>query len=80
MVKIGHAPKTVALEDGTFLHFWYANNKGRGRDNCTIILSSQAERAAKSADQIGLIRITTTSSWAGNVNFSEAVRKRLIRS
>ena len=27
------------LSDGTFLYFWYANNKGRGSNNCTIIRS-----------------------------------------
>lgn len=75
-MKIGHAPKTVDLENGEYLHFWYANNKGRGDNNCTIIRSTES-RAAVSAKQTGIIKTVLTSSWAGNVNFSQAVQRWL---
>jgi hypothetical protein len=29
--------QSMKLDDGSFLYFWYANNKGRGSNNCTII-------------------------------------------
>ena len=76
-MKITFSPKTVALPDGTYLHFWYANNAGRGSDNCTIIRSTNGERATYSANQTGIICKTYTSSWRGNVNFSCAVQREL---
>lgn len=75
-IEIGHSPKTVALADGTYLHFWYANNKGRGSDNCTIIRSS-SPRAAVSAKQENIISAVSTSHWAGKVNFSKYVQEHL---
>lgn len=77
MIKIGFAPKTVALEDGTYLHFWYANNRGRGGNNVTIIRSTVAERAPLSAKQTGVMCLTYTSGWRGNVNFSRAIQNDL---
>jgi len=76
-IKIGFAPKTIELPDGTFLHFWYANNKGRGSNNCTIIRSLTEERAAMSRNQTGIIASESTGSWSGNVNFSKAVQEHL---
>lgn len=75
-MEIGFAPKTVELADGTFLHFWYANNAGRGDNNCTIIRSTEP-RAAVSAKQTGIIATALTSSWRGNVNFSKEIQRSL---
>ena len=75
-VAIPHSPKTVELPNGHKLHFWYANNKGRGDDNCTIIRSTKP-RAATSAAQEEIIAQTRTSSWRGHVNFSKEVRKKM---
>lgn len=75
-IEIGFSPKTVKLNDGSFLHFWYANNKGRGNNNCTIIRST-APRAGVSAKQSNIISSTRTSSWRGSVNFSADVRSKL---
>lgn len=74
-IKIGFAPKTVRLADNDYLHFWYANNRGRGSSNCTIVRSEYEDRAANADRQPG--RRTFTSSWAGNVNFSKRVRQAL---
>lgn len=76
-MKIHHASKTIALSDGTYLHFWYANNAGRGGNNCTIVRSSNPDRAVVSAKQSDVISATYTSAWAGKVNFSRGVQRRL---
>lgn len=75
-IKIGHAPKTVTLNDGTFLHFWYANNKNRGDNNVTIIHSTEP-RASVSAKQSGVLSMARTSGWSGKVNFSKRVQREL---
>ena len=75
-INIPFAPKTVELENGQFLHSWYANNKGQGRTNCTIIRSS-SPRAAVSAKQESVIAYVKTSHWAGQVNFSKQVQSDL---
>ncbi len=76
-MKLEHAPKTVEFPPTGWLHFWYANNGGRGADNCTIVLSSSRVRAGVSAKQTGVISKTRTSSWRGKVNFSTAIREKL---
>lgn len=75
-IEIPFAPKTVELENGQFLHFWYANNAGRGDNNCTIIRLT-SPRAAVSAKQENIIASTLTSSWRGHVNFAKHVRSKL---
>jgi len=72
-----YAPKTIQLKNGNYLHFWYANNKGRGSDNCTIVKSSDENRAIFSKLQQDAIEMTRTSSWKGKVNFSSYVQKEL---
>lgn len=79
-IEIGFAPKTVKLTDNTYLHFFYANNKGRGNNNCTIIHSSNPSRMGESRNQIndaGQMSYTYTSSWHGHVNFSKRVQSSL---
>jgi len=74
--NIPFAPKTVTLPDGSYLHFFYANNKGRERTNCTII-RTRAERAKTSARHEVAIARTRTSAWHGKVNFTAAVCEAL---
>ena len=66
-IEIGFAPKTVKLENGEYLHFFYANNKNRGRNNCTIIRSKNPERMGATrlqwADEKA-VRMVTTSAVA----------------
>lgn len=67
-IEIGFSPKIVKINNGKmYLYFWYANNAGRGSDNCAIIKSG-ASRAAKSADQADIITETKTSAWQGKNN------------
>jgi hypothetical protein len=68
--------KTIELINGEYLHFWYANNAGRGTDNCTIIRST-APRAPTSKAQTNVIAITTTSAWRGRVNLSTRIEHEL---
>jgi hypothetical protein len=65
--------KTMLLENGEMLHFWYANNAGNGDCNVTIIRSSEP-RVELSAKQTGIIASTKTSAWKGYVNFSKKVQ------
>jgi hypothetical protein len=79
-IEIGFAPKTVKLSDGTYLHFFYANNKGRGSNNCTIIRTANPNRMSASKpqydDELATHRVQT-SHWAGNVNFSKQIQEQL---
>lgn len=70
-------PKTIKINDNLFLHFWYANNKGRGRDNVTIVKSASSCRAATSKKQSDVILTTTTSAWRGQVNMSKRIMSDL---
>jgi len=65
--------KELKVSEKQYLYFWYANSKGRGSNNCTIILSSDKNRASMSKNQKDIISIVKTSSWSGNVNFSNYV-------
>lgn len=79
-IDIGYNPKTVALENGEYLHFWYANNQGRGNNNCTIVRTHNKLRMDTSQKQIDdecSIRYIRTSAWRGDVNFSAAVQSNL---
>jgi hypothetical protein len=75
-MKTTNGIKTMDLGNGEFLHFWYANNRGRGTNNCTIIRTT-APRAYCSKKQENIIAIVKTSAWAGNVNFSKSVQVSL---
>lgn len=70
-IELGHYPKTIELEDGTRLYFWYSKR------NCTIIRSS-SPRADVSAKQENVIARIQTSHWLGNVNFSKRVKELLM--
>lgn len=69
--------KVLELGNGEFLYFWYANNAGRGSDNCTIIRSNSPERARVSKMQTGVLATIRTSAYMGKVNFSARVRSEL---
>ena len=53
---------------------WWANNRGRGGNNCTLaVVTGDAPRAACFRLQTNVATWTRVSSWAGNVNFSRRV-------
>ena len=79
-MKLANGIKQLVLSDGTQLFFYYANNAGRGTNNVTIYhVNSDIERAGccKKQDKSEYLNVTTTSGWAGNVNFSKKVIDRL---
>lgn len=76
-LDVGFSPRDIELADGTRLFFWYANNAGRGKNNCTIIRSNTDVRAPLSKDQQGVIARARTCSWHGRVNFSWEVQRQL---
>ena len=68
----------TTLSDGRKLCAWWANNAGRGRNNCTLaVVPGATERAAYSRQQADVMATTRTSSWRGDVNLSRAVRETL---
>jgi hypothetical protein len=64
------------LKNGNKLLAYWANNRGRGSDNCTLIVvrgdytRPAYTRMVADADTIARCRV---SSWAGNVNLSKRV-------
>ena len=73
-MRIGRETK---LKNGKKLLAWCANNRGRGRDNCTLKVVDAADvRLPKSRNQ-ECYETTRTSSWMGDVNLSRRVLKRL---
>jgi len=70
--------KQQTLENGNQLFAFFANNKGRGEDNCTLMVVAPGHpRADYTRNQTGVISETRTSSWRGKVNFSKKVQRRL---
>ena len=68
--------KINTIDDGTkrVLFAFWANNRGRGRDNCTLVVVPEGtERPINSKNLIEseLYKYVQVSSWRGNVNLSE---------
>jgi len=72
-IKTDRGIKSFDLGNGEHLYFWYANNKGRGHSNVTIIRST-APRASMSRNQTEVIAEAITSGWGGIVNFNRKVQ------
>lgn len=71
--------KTNGLKNGNQLFVYWANNRGRGSDNCTLVVVPAGEnRPSFSRDVKNVISKTRTSSWKGLVNFSRSVCDRLM--
>ena len=80
VMKIPFAPKTLLINDCIYLHFYYANNAGRGTNNCSIIATSNKTRTGNVKSQLdaGYIAYETTSQWNGSVNYSiKRIRERM---
>ena len=65
------------LADGRKLLAWWANNRGRGSDNCSLAIVDGDDKRETHAAKQNAYAHTRTSSWAGDVNLSTAVLKRL---
>ena len=70
--------KITALKNGNQLFAYWANNRGRGSNNCTLlVVPSNEPRPNFSRDVKNVIAETRTSSWRGLVNLSVAVCNEL---
>jgi hypothetical protein len=70
--------KITALKNGNQLFAYWANNRGRGSDNCTLlVVPANEQRPNFSRDVENIISKTRTSSWRGLVNLSADVCNRL---
>lgn len=78
-ITIERGAKEVAVNSDIKLVLYYANNKGRGGNNVTImVVPAKAERAGTvKAQMSSALNFTRTSAWAGKVNFSKAVQEKL---
>ncbi len=66
------------LTGGKKLLAWWANNKGRGRNNCTLAVVDDADiRQSHSLKQKNGYAYVQTSSWNGNVNLSKKILEKL---
>jgi len=69
---------TVQLRDGRVLYVYWANNKGRGRNNCTLIVCPKSQPRTPFSDGIKTYDAKTqTASWLSNVNLSKRVLSEL---
>ena len=70
--------KINELENGNLLFVYWANNTGRGTNNCTLIVVPPGEqRTSYSRDVKNIISKTLTSSWRGDVNLSQVILDEL---
>jgi len=70
--------KITALKNGNQLFAYWANNRGRGSNNCTLlVVPANEQRPIFSRDVKNIIANTRTSSWRGHVNLSAAVCNEL---
>lgn len=70
--------KINKLSNGNQLFAYWANNRGRGSNNCTLlVVPAGVVRPAYSRMTENVIAKTTTSSWQGSVNLSKSVCEKL---
>ena len=70
--------KETVMSDGRKLLAYWANNRGRGSDNCTLqVVGPEAIRQPYSRQNSEVLAECRTSSWRGDVNVSRAVREAL---
>ena len=70
--------KSNTLKNGNLLFAFFANNAGRGSDNCTLmVVKSGTKRGYNTRSQKNVISECRTSAWRGNVNFSKNVAANL---
>jgi len=71
-----HIDKITVLVDGTQLFAYWANNKGRSKDNVTLVhVKAGVERPSRSRDisPSSILHQTRTGAWGSDVNMSSAV-------
>lgn len=70
--------KITPLKNGKLLFAYWANNRNRGKDNCSLLVVPEGEtRTAFSRNVKNVIVRTRTPSWRGDVNMSRSVLNAL---
>jgi hypothetical protein len=72
--------ESLLKSGGKKLIAYWANNRGRGDNNCTLfVVSSDTMRRGDVAHQkkMPYLAYSQTSSWAGNVNISKRICQKL---
>ena len=69
--------KETMLKNGKKLLAYWANNAGRGTDNCTLCVVDGSDARPALSKNVECYARTQTSSWAGNVNLSKRVQRIL---
>lgn len=73
-----HLKTIEQLNNGKQLFIFYANDKGRGKNNCTIqLVDKNQKRKLTAKDTTIVLKEVYTSSWKGDINFSKNVQKLL---
>lgn len=73
-----HLKKVEELKNGKQLFIFFSNDKGRGKNNCTIQKVWSGEKRKLTAKQtVNVISEAYTTSWKGDVNFSKRIQKIL---
>lgn len=66
----------TTLADGRILYSHFANNRGRGSDNCTLTLCQPGTARpmyTRNFRDCDIVAQTRTSAWKGNRNLSTRV-------
>jgi hypothetical protein len=70
--------KITELKNGNRLFAFWANNRGRGDNNCTLqVVEPGTNRPVLSRLTTNVISETRTSSWRGDVNLSRNIQRKL---
>jgi len=70
--------KINKLSNGNQIFAYWANNRGRGSNNCTLqIVPAGVTRPRYSRMTKNVFAETTTSSWRGSVNLSKLLCEKL---
>lgn len=73
-----HLKKVEELKSGRKLFVFFSNDKGRGKNNCTIQVVTKGEKRNLTAKQTKNVLVEAyTTSWKGDINFSKRIQKIL---
>lgn len=73
-----HLKKIEELKSGRKLFVFFSNDKGRGKNNCTIQVVTKGEKRNLTAKLTkNVLAEAYTTSWKGDINFSKRIQEIL---
>lgn len=73
-----HLKKVEKLKNGKQLFVFFSNDKGSGKNNCTIQLVEGSEKRKLTAKLTkDVLKEVYTTSWKGDINFSKRIQRIL---